>query len=54
MKIKHLILSPSKGKLLFDSLLKQDEDFTYKFDKVGTFEVVCTLHPWMHETINVI
>jgi plastocyanin len=44
----------SKDKLLFDSLLKQNEDFTYQFDKVGTFEVGCTLHPWMHGTINVI
>ena len=44
----------SKGKSLFDSLLKQNEDFTYQFDKVGTFEFGCTLHPWMHGTINVI
>jgi len=44
----------SKDKLLFDSLLKQNEEFTYQFDKVGTFEFGCTLHPWMHETINVI
>jgi plastocyanin len=51
-KAPHTITS--KGKLLFDSLLKQDEDFTFKFDKVGTFEFGCTLHPWMHETINVI
>ncbi len=51
-KAPHTITS--KGKLLFDSLLKQNEDFTYKFDKVGTFEFGCTLHPWMHETINVI
>ena len=51
-KAPHTITS--KGKLLFDSLLKQDEDFTFKFDKVGKFEVGCTLHPWMHETINVI
>src|ERR1044072_2344426 len=43
----------SKDKLLFDSLLKQNEEFTYQFDKVGTFEFGCTLHPWMHETINV-
>jgi plastocyanin len=51
-KAPHTITS--KGKVLFDSLLKQNEEFTYKFDKVGTFEVGCTLHPWMHETINVI
>jgi plastocyanin len=44
----------SKEKVLFDSLLKQNEEFTYQFDKVGTFEVGCTLHPWMHGTINVI
>jgi plastocyanin len=51
-KTPHTITS--KGKLLFDSLLKQNEDFTYQFDKIGTFEFGCTLHPWMHETINVI
>lgn len=44
----------SKGKSLFDSLLKQNEDFTYQFDKIGTFEFGCILHPWMHGTINVI
>ena len=51
-KTPHTITS--KGKILFDSLLKQNEDFTYQFDKVGTFKFVCTLHPWMHGTINVI
>jgi plastocyanin len=51
-KTPHTITS--KGKFLFDSLLKQNEDFTYQFDKVGTFEFGCTLHPWMHGTINVI
>lgn len=51
-KTPHTITS--KEKVLFDSLLKQNEDFTYKFDKVGTFEFGCTLHPWMHGTINVI
>lgn len=51
-KTPHTITS--KEKVLFDSLLKQNEDFTYKFDKVGTFEFGCTLHPWMHGTINVL
>ena len=51
-KTPHTITS--KGKFLFDSLLKQNEDFTYQFDKVGTFEFGCTLHPWMHGTINVV
>ena len=50
-KIPHTITS--KGKFLFDSLLKQNEDFTFQFNKVGTFEFGCTLHPWMHGTINV-
>ncbi|HJT84101.1 MAG TPA: cupredoxin domain-containing protein [Nitrososphaeraceae archaeon] len=44
----------SKDKLLFDSLLKQNEVFSYQFDKVGTFELGCTLHPWMQGKINVI
>ena len=51
-KTPHTITS--KGKILFDSLLKQNEDFTYQFDKVGTFKFGCTLHSWMHGTINVI
>lgn len=51
-KTPHTITS--KGKLLFDSLLKQNEDFTYQFDKIGTFKFGCTLHPWMHGMINVI
>jgi plastocyanin len=51
-KTPHTITS--KENVLFDSLLKQNEEFTYQFDKVGTFEFGCTLHPWMHETINVI
>lgn len=51
-KIPHTITS--KGKFLFDSLLRQNGDFTYQFDKIGTFEFGCTLHPWMHGTINVI
>ena len=44
----------SKEKSLFDSLIKQNEVFSYQFDKVGTFEFGCSLHPWMHGTINVI
>ena len=51
-KTPHTITS--KEKPLFDSLLKQHEVFSYRFDKVGTFEFGCTLHPWMHGTINVI
>ena len=51
-KTPHTITS--KENVLFDSLLKQNEEFTYQFDKAGTFEFGCTLHPWMHETINVI
>jgi plastocyanin len=51
-KTPHTITS--KGFFLFNSLLKQNEEFTYQFDKVGSFEFGCTLHPWMHGTINVI
>ncbi|HJT84070.1 MAG TPA: cupredoxin domain-containing protein [Nitrososphaeraceae archaeon] len=51
-KTPHTITS--KEKIIFDSLLKQNEEFTYQFDKVGSFEFGCTLHPWMHGTINVI
>jgi plastocyanin len=51
-KTPHTITN--RGKFLFDSLLRQNEYFTYQFDKVGTFEFGCTLHPWMHGTINVV
>jgi plastocyanin len=51
-KTPHTITS--KENVLFDSLLKQNEEFTFQFDNVGTFEFGCTLHPWMHGTINVI
>ena len=51
-KTPHTITS--KGFFLFNSLLKQNEEFTYQFDKVASFEFGCTLHPWMHGTINVI
>jgi len=38
----------------FDSnMIKIGQTFTYKFDKPGTYEYICTIHPHMHGTINV-
>ncbi|MDC8451440.1 MAG: plastocyanin/azurin family copper-binding protein [Candidatus Nitrosotalea sp.] len=38
----------------FDSnMIKPGQTFTYKFDKPGTYNYICTIHPHMHGTINV-
>jgi plastocyanin len=33
--------------------LDTDKDFTYQFDKAGTFAYICGLHPTMHGTVVV-
>jgi plastocyanin len=39
---------------IFDSnMIKPGQTFTYKFDKPGTYEYICTIHPHMHGTVNV-
>lgn len=39
---------------LFDSgMFKIDEQFSYTFNKAGTFDYYCTLHPWMEGKITV-
>ena len=38
----------------FDSnMMKVGQTFTYKFDKPGTYEYICTIHPHMRGTVNV-
>jgi plastocyanin len=46
----------SKGKPngLFDSgLFKPDSSYSLKFNKSGTFNYFCTIHPWMEGIVNV-
>jgi plastocyanin len=47
---------PEKGDVgtLFDSsLISPGNTFVHVFDKQGTFDYSCTLHPFMHGQINV-
>src|ERR671930_2480557 len=47
---------PEKGDVgtLFDSsLISPGNTFVHVFDKKGTFDYSCTLHPFMHGMINV-
>ena len=47
---------PEKGDVgtLFDSsLINPGNTFVHVFDKQGTFDYSCTLHPFMHGQINV-
>ena len=38
----------------FDSgIIPGGEKFSYKFEKQGTYDYYCTLHPWMIGTISV-
>jgi plastocyanin len=38
---------------LDSNMIKPGQTFTYKFDKPGTYEYICTIHPHMHGTVNV-
>ncbi|MBI3639274.1 MAG: cupredoxin domain-containing protein [Thaumarchaeota archaeon] len=39
---------------IFDSnMIKPGQTFSYKFDKAGTYEYICTIHPHMHGTVIV-
>src|SRR6188472_2160203 len=47
---------PEQGEVgtLFDSsLISPGKTFTHIFDKTGTFDYSCTLHPFMHEQVIV-
>ena len=47
-------LPDGQGKPLFDSgVLKPGDTFSYRFEKEGTFEYACTIHPGMTGTIVV-
>lgn len=47
--------SPAEGPNdVFDSgMFKVDEQFSQKFEKSGTFDYFCTLHPWMEGKVIV-
>jgi plastocyanin len=39
----------------FDSgILRQDRSFKFTFDKPGTFNYLCSIHPWMAGTVKVL
>ncbi len=47
-------LPDGQGKPLFDSgVLKPGDSFSYRFEKEGTFDYACTIHPGMTGTIVV-
>jgi plastocyanin len=33
--------------------LDQNDSFTFKFDKPGTYKYVCSIHPWMKASVVV-
>jgi plastocyanin len=47
----HSIVVPALG--LRSQPLDTDETFAYRFDKAGTYDYVCGLHPFMHGQIIV-
>jgi plastocyanin len=47
----HTVVSDSG--LFRSSALDQNDSFTWKFDKPGTYNVFCGIHPNMKETITV-
>ena len=49
--IPHSIVLTALG--IRSKALDTDKDFTYRFDKAGTFAYVCGLHPAMHGQIVV-
>jgi plastocyanin len=49
--IPHSIVLAALG--VRSKALDTDKDFTYQFDKAGTFSYICGLHPAMHGTVVV-
>lgn len=49
--IPHSIVVPELG--VRSHPMDTDESFTYRFDKPGTYNYICGLHPFMHGTIVV-
>jgi plastocyanin len=49
--IPHSIVLTAPG--VHSKVLDTDKDFTYQFDKAGTFSYVCGLHPFMRGQVVV-
>ena len=49
--IPHSIVLTALG--VRSKALDTDKEYTYQFDKAGTFSYVCGLHPQMHGTVVV-
>ena len=49
--IPHSIVVPALG--VHSHPMDTDESFAYRFDKPGTYNYICGLHPFMHGTIVV-
>ena len=49
--IPHSIVVPTLG--VHSHPMDTDENFSFRFDKPGTYNYVCGLHPFMHGTIVV-
>ncbi|GBC69073.1 Amicyanin [archaeon HR01] len=49
--VPHTVTSRDR---FFDQVLQPGQSFTYTFDRVGVYEYVCTLHPWMSGVVEVV
>jgi plastocyanin len=53
--VEHTSVSFNKGKKTWDSdILEPGDTYSHRFDKVGTFDYICGLHPNMKATIKVV
>ena len=54
---EHTVTNGKDGKAVdnpaFDEKVKSGESVTVTFDKAGTFDVTCTIHPTMNMTVTV-
>jgi plastocyanin len=49
----HTVVNVGPTRLFKSAGLDTGDSFTMRFDKPGTYEYVCTIHPHMHGTIVV-
>jgi plastocyanin len=45
--VPHTVTSPSKPRLLDSSTLDTDDKFSFVFEKAGTYDYFCAVHPKM-------
>jgi plastocyanin len=43
----HTVTSPGTPRALDSAALDTDDEFSFAFERAGTFDYVCTLHPKM-------